>query len=183
MREQPTLRTPRLVLRPLRDDDRAPLAALNGDARVMEHLPSVMTRAESDAMFERLRAAVAERGFGAWAVEAPGDAAFTGLLLLAVPRFEAPFQPCVEIGWRFAAVNWGKGYAVEAARAALAYAFDTLELPEIVSFTVPANLRSRRVMERLGMRHDEAGDFDHPSFPPGHRLSRHVLYRIRRGDC
>jgi RimJ/RimL family protein N-acetyltransferase len=108
----------------------------------------------------------------------PGIAPFIGFAGLAVPRFTAAFTPCVEIGWRLAVEHWGKGYATEAARLALAYGFETAGLAEIVSFTTVANLRSRAVMERLGMHRDPADDFDHPSLPDGHPLRRHVLYRI-----
>jgi ribosomal-protein-alanine N-acetyltransferase len=108
---------------------------------------------------------------------------FVGFVGLSVPRFEAHFTPCVEIGWRLAREHWGRGYAGEGARAALAFGFDALGLDEIVSFTVPRNLRSRRVMERIGMACDPAGDFDHPALPEGHALRRHVLYRMARGDA
>ena len=119
-------------------------------------------------------------GFGPWAVEVTGIASFIGFVGLFVPRFQAHFTPCVEIGWRIAADHWNRGYATEAARAALHVGFDTYQLKEIVSFTVPANLPSRRVMEKNGMTHDEADDFDHPSFSDGHPLKRHVLYRISK---
>jgi RimJ/RimL family protein N-acetyltransferase len=174
------IRTARLLLRPFRDADRAPLAAMGADPQVMEHLPGTLTPAESDALYERLRAHVERHGFGLWALEVPGHAAFVGWTGLSVPTFAAAFQPCVEVGWRLAREHWGHGYATEAARASLAHGFERLDLAEIVSFTVPENLRSRRVMERLGLRHDPADDFDHPAFPAGHRLSRHVLYRLRR---
>jgi RimJ/RimL family protein N-acetyltransferase len=122
--------------------------------------------------------AFAERGYGPWAVEVPGVASFIGYVGLLVPTFEARFTPCVEIGWRLAFPAWGHGYATEAARLALAFGFAEGGLDEIVSFTVPANHRSVAVMERLGMRAD--GEFEHPRLPPGHRLRRHVLYRLSR---
>jgi RimJ/RimL family protein N-acetyltransferase len=174
------LRTDHLLLRRWVTADREPFAALNADARVMEHFPSVLTREESDGRVDRIEAHFAEHGFGLWAVEIPGVAPFAGFVGLSIPQFEAHFTPCVEIGWRLAAPYWGRGYATEAARAALAFGFEELELDEIVSFTVPENVRSRRVMERIGMRHDPAGDFDHPLLPEGHRIRRHVLYRIAR---
>ena len=114
------------------------------------------------------------------AVDVRGVAAFAGFVGLAIPRFEAHFTPCVEIGWRLAAEYWNHGYATEAARAVLRFGFDTLQLDEIVAFTVPDNLASRRVMEKLGMTHNDADDFDHPALPAGHSLQRHVLYRIHR---
>jgi len=174
------LRTPRLILRDWRDDDLAPFAALNADPAVMAHFPSVLTRAESDALAARIRAPIAEHGFGLWAAEVPGVAPFVGYVGLAAPRFEAPFTPCMEVGWRLARAHWGCGYATEGARAALDDGFGRLGLDEVVSFTVPANVRSRAVMTRLGMTHAEADDFDHPLLPPGHPLRRHVLYRLPR---
>ena len=146
----------------------------------MEHFPAILTRAESDTFAVRIRSEMEGRGFGLWAVEVPGITSFAGFTGLAVPRFEAHFTPCVEIGWRIAREHWGRGYAPEAARAAFAHAFGALGLGEVVSLTAVGNLRSRRVMEKLGMTHDPADDFDHPSLAPGHPLRRHVLYRIRR---
>jgi len=172
------LRTARLLLRSWRDDDLEPFAALNADPDVMRWFPSTMTREQSDALVERQRALHEERGWGLWAVESPEG--FAGFVGLNEPRFEAHFTPAVEVGWRLARHAWGKGYATEAARAAVAFGFDELGLDEIVSFTTVGNERSRRVMERLGMTRDPADDFDHPLLPPGHPLERHVLYRLRR---
>jgi RimJ/RimL family protein N-acetyltransferase len=149
----------------------------------MEFLPKRLTRHESDAAAACIREEFARRGFGKWAVEAGPGANFVGYVGLAVPAFDAHFTPCVEIGWRLAAEHWGRGYATEAATAVVAYAFDQLGLEEVVSFTVPDNWRSRRVMERLGMTHAPSDDFDHPSLPNGHPLRRHVLYRLRRSTC
>ena len=176
----PTLRTERLVMRGWRPSDRAPHAAMNADPRVMEHFPATMTRAESDAFVERMERHFAEHGFGLWAVEVPGEAELIGFVGLAVPRFEAHFTPAVEVGWRLAAEWWGRGYATEAAREALRFGFEDAALAEIVSFTAPANERSRAVMRRIGMTHDPADDFDHPSVPENSPLRRHVLYRLRR---
>ncbi len=173
----PELETPRLRLRLWRPEDRAAFAALNADPRVVEFLPGPLSRAESDAVADRIAAHFAEHGFGLWAVEIPGVASFAGFIGLARPRFTAPFTPCVEIGWRLAAEHWGRGYATEGARAALAFGLERLGLAEIVSLTVPENQRSRRVMEKLGLTRDPAEDFDHPLLPEGHLLRRHVLYR------
>lgn len=178
----PTLRTDRLVLRGWRDSDREPFAAMNADPRVMEHFPGTMTRAESDAHADRIDEHFAEHGFGLWAVEVPGGAEFIGFVGLNVPRFEASFTPAVEVGWRLTPSAWGRGYATEAARESLRFGFEDAGLSEIVSFTAPVNERSQAVMRRLGMSHDPAEDFDHPALPPGHRLRRHVLYRLRRED-
>lgn len=173
------LKTERLILRPWRDEDLAPFAALNADPRVREHFPSCLTPAESDASAQKIRAAFDAQGYGLWAVEVSGGAPFIGFIGLAEPSFTAPFTPCVEIGWRLAHAVWGQGYATEGARAALACAFERLGLAELVSMTTPGNTRSRHVMEKLGMRHDPADDFDHPNLPPGSPVRRHVLYRLR----
>jgi RimJ/RimL family protein N-acetyltransferase len=148
---------------------------------VMEFLPALLTRPESDALVASVEVHFEKHGFGLWAVEIVGVAPFAGFIGLSKPRFDAPFQPCVEIGWRLAAEHWGRGYATEGARAALAFGFETLGLEEIVSFTVPGNTRSRHVMEAIGMTRDPRDDFDHPSLAADDPLQRHVLYRIRRG--
>ncbi len=174
------IRTARLWLRPWRAADREPFAALNADPRVMEFMPKRLTRAESDAFVGRIGAHFLDHGFGLWAVQILGGAKFAGYIGLSVPRFHARFTPCVEVGWRLAAEHWGRGYATEGARAAVVFGFEHLGLQEIVSFTVPANVRSIRVMERIGMTRDPADDFDHPLLPEGHPLRRHVLYRIKQ---
>jgi RimJ/RimL family protein N-acetyltransferase len=135
----------------------------------------------SDAFVARAEAHFEERGFGLWAVEVRDGGTFAGFVGLSTPRFDAHFQPSVEIGWRLGPEHWGRGYATEGARAALAFGFEVLRLEGIVSFTVPANVRSRRVMEKIGMTYDPADDFDHPLLAEGHPLRRHVLYRIARG--
>ncbi len=121
-------------------------------------------------------------GSAAGSSSAPTDGAFLGVTGLSRPSFEAPFTPAVEVGWRFAREAWGHGYATEAAKAAVEFGFETLGLREIVSFTVPANERSWRVMERLGMKRDPVDDFEHPRLPEGHPLRRHFLYRLRASD-
>lgn len=172
--------TDRLVLRRWRESDRKPFFEMNSDPRVMEFFPAMLSRAGSDALADKIEAHFAEHGFGLWAAEWKETRQFTGYIGLAVPSFEAHFTPCVEIGWRLAAEYWGRGLATEGARRIVEYAFDELRLAEIVSFTVPANARSRRVMERIGMRRNAAEDFDHPRLPEGHPLRRHVLYRLKR---
>ena len=172
------IRTERLILRRWRDDDLEPFAELNADPQVMAHMPALLDRRDSDALATRIREQFEQRGFGLWAVEVPGAAPFIGYVGLSVPRFTAHFTPCVEIGWRLARPYWGRGYATEAALASLAFGFENVGLQEIVSFTVPANVRSIAVMQRIGMTHDPADDFDHPSLPVGHSLRRHVLYRL-----
>jgi RimJ/RimL family protein N-acetyltransferase len=173
------LRTARLLLRPWRDADLAPFADLNADPAVFEYLPGPLARPESDALAGRIREHFERNGFGLWAVEVPAVTSFAGFIGLSIPAFAAHFTPCVEVGWRLGRAHWGQGYASEGAGAALPFGFEHLRLAEIVSFTVPGNRRSRAVMERIGMRHDPADDFDHPGLPEGHPLRRHVLYRIR----
>jgi RimJ/RimL family protein N-acetyltransferase len=174
------LRTARLCLRRWRAEDREPFARLNADPRVVEYLPSPLSREESDALADRIEAHFQQHGFGLWAVEISGLSPLAGFIGLSIPRFEAHFTPCVEIGWRLDAAWWNRGYATEGARAALEFGFQLLHLEEIVSFTVPANIRSRRVMEKIGMTCSADEDFDHPSLPEGHPLQRHVLYRVAR---
>ena len=145
----------------------------------MEHLPALLGREDSDALALRIEAHFDQHGFGLWAVEVRGVASFAGFVGLSVPHFQAHFTPCVEIGWRLAADYWGRGFATEGARAALEFGIHALQLEQIVSFTVPGNVRSRRVMERIGMAHDPADDFDHPTWRQRSGPARHVLYRIR----
>lgn len=174
----PTLTTARLVLRPWRDDDLAPFAALNADPRVMEFFPAVLSRAESDALAARIRLHMEAHGFGLWAVEVPGEAPFIGFVGLMTVSPSLPCAPAVEVGWRLAREHWGRGYATEAARAAVEFGLGALGLDEIVSFTAERNRPSRGVMERLGMTHSPAEDFEHPAIPAGHPLQPHVLYRL-----
>jgi RimJ/RimL family protein N-acetyltransferase len=194
------LRTERLILRQWRDEDFAPFARLNDDPAVMEFMPRRLNRDESDAFAARIRTDIERRGWGLWAVEVsssargeheggaeagvlpPAEVAapFIGYVGLSVPSFDAHFTPCVEVGWRLAREHWGHGYAGEAAAACLRFGFQTLSLKQIVSFTAALNRRSTRVMERIGMTRDAAGDFEHPKLAPGHPLRAHVLYRINR---
>jgi ribosomal-protein-alanine N-acetyltransferase len=177
-----TLTTPRLRLREWRNADLPVFAALNADPRVMEFFSQRLDRSESDALVARIGEHFTRHGFGLWAVEAPGVADFIGFVGLSVPRFEAHFMPCVEIGWRLARHAWGQGYATEAARAALAFGFLEAGLEEVVSFTTVANAPSRWVMERLGMTWSPADDFEMPLLAEWHPLRPHVLYRLRRAD-
>jgi RimJ/RimL family protein N-acetyltransferase len=169
------IRTERLVLREWREADRDDWAAMNADPEVMEFFPATLDRAQADAAFDRIQAALSERSWGLWAVEHEGR--FLGFTGLSPVRFEAHFTPATEIGWRLRRDAWGKGFASEAARAAMSFAFDDLELAELVSFTSAGNARSRAVMERIGLTRDPADDFDNPNVPVGDPLRPHVLYR------
>lgn len=169
------LRTERLVLREWLDEDRDDWAAMNADPEVMEYFPASLDREAADAAFDRFSSALERRGWGLWAVE--HDGRFLGFTGLNPVGFEAAFTPATEIGWRLRRDAWGHGFATEAARAALRFAFDDLGLAEVVSFTSVGNVRSRAVMGRLGMTYDERDDFDHPRLTEGNPLRRHVLYR------
>ena len=176
------VRTDRLLLRRWRDVDREPFAAMNADPEVMEHMQGLMSRERSDAFADRIEAHWDEHGWGLWAVEVPGTVPFAGYVGLWPADYVVPGM--VEVGWRLARDHWSHGYATEAARASLRFGFTDVGLAEIVSFTVPQNERSWRVMERIGLRRDPAGDFDHPNvdadaYP---ELVRHVLYRLRRAE-
>ena len=167
-----SLSTSRLLLRQWRDADVSAFAELSADPAVMEYLVAL------PGWTDRARAHWDEQGFGQWVVEIPGEASFIGVVGLNKISYEAHFTPAVEVAWRLARNYWGRGYATEAAQATLDYGFESLGLAEIVATTVPANQRSRRVMERLGMTRDPADDFDIPHLPEG-PLKRHVLYRKR----
>jgi ribosomal-protein-alanine N-acetyltransferase len=178
----PVVKTPRLTLRPWRDDDLPALAAMNADPHVMRFLPKTLTFEETQSAFKILRDHFDRHGFGIWAVEANGIPHIVGGVGLCYPPYEAHFTPCVEIGWRIKHQYQGRGYATEAARAALDFGFTQLKLDEIVSMTVPANEQSWMLMERLGMKRNPDDDFNHPRLAPDHPLSRHVLYRLNRSD-
>jgi RimJ/RimL family protein N-acetyltransferase len=173
------LRTDRLILRQWRQDDREPFARMNANPEVMRFFPSTLSREQSDAFADRIETHFAKHGYGLWAVEIPRVTPFAGFVGLAAYDFPTHFTPTVEIGWRLDRTYWGRGYATEAARAALADGFQRAGLREVVSFTIPINLASIRVMEKLGLSRDPADDFDHPNVPVGHPYRRHVLYRIR----
>ncbi|HTQ34067.1 MAG TPA: GNAT family N-acetyltransferase [Stellaceae bacterium] len=169
------LRTPRLLLREWRDEDEPACATMLADPALTEFLLP-----PHPDWAARTRRHWNEHGFGQFVVELPGECAFIGVVGLDHLRWTVPFAPAVEVAWRMARPYWGCGHATEAARAALEDGFFRLGFREIVAFTAEGNLRSRTVMERLGMSRDPAEDFDHPRVPAGHRLQRHVLYRLRR---
>ena len=174
------IQTERLTLRRWKESDREPFAELNADPEVMEHFPSALSREESDGFVDAIEAHFEANGFGLWAVEVNATAEFAGFTGLWPATFDAHFTPAVEIGWRLAKLHWGRGYAPEAARAAVADGFGRLELDEIVSFTAAININSRRVMTKIGMTHADQEDFEHPSLAIGDPLRPHVLYRLER---
>jgi len=175
------IRTPRMILRPWRDEDNAPYAALNADPEVRRYWPATLSKEESDAQAARLQKHIEEHGFGFWAAEVLGLARFIGFVGLKPVEPDLPFAPAIEAGWRLARNYWGRGYATEGAQASLADGFGRLGLEEIVSYAVAVNTPSRRVMERIGMTHRPAEDFDHRDRKPNDPLRRYVVYRKRRG--
>lgn len=178
VRDVPVLTTRRLFLRPWREADRSAFAEMNGDPRVTKYFPSPLTPSESDALMDRI-VDDWRRGYGLWAVQRRDEDDFIGFLGFSQPRWQSHFTPCIEIGWRLVATSWNQGFATEGAFAAVSWGRANIEFPrnEIVSFTTTVNIPSRRVMEKLGMTHDEADDFDHPLLPDWDGR-RHVLYRL-----
>ncbi|MFZ1673831.1 MAG: GNAT family N-acetyltransferase [Nitrospira sp.] len=170
------LHTPRLTLRQWQTSDLEPFALMSSDADVMRYYPAPWSREQSDAFAQRVLRLIDELGWGFWAVEERVSGRFIGFVGLHVPSDKLPFSPCVEVGWRLAKPYWGLGYATEAAQSAIAFGFQQLHLKELVAFTAIANLKSRAVLERLGMRLD--CEFDHPQLPVESWLRRHVLYRL-----
>lgn len=173
------LETPRLILRPWKNEDRAPFAEMGQDPEVMRFFPKLLSREESDAMVDKLQGIIDEKGWGIWALELKSTNEFIGFTGLNIPRFEAHFTPCVEIGWRLKKEFWNKGYATEAARESLRFGFEILKLEEIVAMAVKENVASTNVMVKLGMTYDPTADFDHP-LVPNENLKRHVLYRLKK---
>jgi RimJ/RimL family protein N-acetyltransferase len=175
-----TLKTKRLILRTWKKQDLDPMSAINQDPLVCEFLPKIGDRAATKALIQLFINHYEKYGFTAHAVELRSNSKFIGFVGLLIPSFEAHFTPAVEIAWRLDSKYWGKGYATEAAKSVVDFAFTTLKLEEVVSFTVENNIRSRRVMEKIGMRHNPHDDFDHPKLPKSNPLCRHVLYRLSR---
>jgi RimJ/RimL family protein N-acetyltransferase len=155
---------------------------MNADPRVMEFFPRPYDRAMSENFAARAREDLERNGFGWWVVEEKERSLFLGVISLQPVPFEAHFTPANEIGWRFVFEHWGRGFATEAARAGLDYAFSQLDWAEVIAMTSQLNVRSQRLMQRLGMTRDSADDFDHPRIDEGSRLRRHVLYRLKRGS-
>jgi RimJ/RimL family protein N-acetyltransferase len=170
-------RTERLQLRQWSIKDREAFAEMNADPRVMRFFSSPLTREQSDALAERCQMFIEERGWGFWATELTETRQFIGFVGLHIPAADLPFSPCMEIGWRLAYPYWGKGYATEAAREPLRIGFKELHVPEILSFTAIENMRSRAVMERIGMEKQDL-IFDHPEVPQGSPLRKHCLYKL-----
>ena len=176
----PCIETPRMLLRSWKRDDMDAWSRLNADPKVMEFFPRTYERDESVATAQLMQVELEHDGYGWFVAEVKERFPFAGVIALQEVPFQARFTPAYEIGWRFLPETWGNGYATESAAAALDYAFNTLGWHEVVAMTAEINVRSRRVMERLGMTHDPRDDFDHPRIPQGDRLNHHVLYRISR---
>jgi ribosomal-protein-alanine N-acetyltransferase len=175
---EPALRTPRLLLRPWRPEDLEPCAAMNAEPAVVEHLPRPYSPTQSAGFILAMQRSFSDLRYGLWVLELVDEAPFIGCAGLLEVRDELPFAPAVELGWRLARPWWGRGLATEAATAAVAYAFEDLGLDALVAYTARRNERSRRLMERLGMRRDPAEDFLHPAVGRSDPLAPHVLYRL-----
>lgn len=173
------LKTDRLQLRQWTEDDFLPFSKMCGDSAVMAFFPKLLTPNESKEVGKKIQSLIHERGWGFWAVDVSNQHKFIGFVGLHTPKESLPFSPCVEIGWRLSKSYWGNGYATEAAKACLAYAFGTLGLHEVVAFTALANLRSQAVMRKIGMR-DSGQNFMHPDIEEAHPQCEHVLYKINR---
>jgi ribosomal-protein-alanine N-acetyltransferase len=178
----PTLHTKRLMLRRWMDEDRDAFAQMSADPEVMEHRPATLSRRESDRLIDETEASFDTNGFGLWAVERIEDGRLLGFTGFGISDFDAPFCPAVDVGWTLARDVWGHGYATEGAVAALDFAFDRLQLNEVVAHTTELNARSQAVMRRLGMTHDPRDDFDAPWYEVGHPRRRFVLYRMKAAD-
>lgn len=179
------IKTKRLLLRSWEDHDRQPFAKLNADPRVREFFPSLLTRKESDVSIDLMQNHIQKYHFGFFAVALIETGEFIGFIGLQKVSFPAAFNalaPAIEIGWRLGFEHWNQGYATEGALQALEYGFETLAFKEIVSFTAIKNLRSRHVMEKIGMQTHSSEDFDHPNLPEGHALRKHVLYRLQKKE-
>ena len=173
-----TLETARVVMRQWRNEDYAEFANMNADSDVMRYFPSVLSREESDTLTKKFDNLIAEKGWGFWVAQRKNDNAFIGLVGLNQTD-DLPVASCVEVGWRLAKAHWGRGYATEAAAASLYFAFSILEQDRVAAFTTVANVRSRKVMSRLGMV-DRGENFLHPRVPEKSGLKEHVYYEISR---
>lgn len=172
------IETERLILRRFKDEDQRPFAQLNGDPEVMRYFPTPLTAQQSNELATEINRRIDANGYGFWAAERKEDNVFIGFVGLNKTGDKLPFPPTVEIGWRLDKPYWGKGYASEAAKASLKFAFETLKLPEVISFTAILNKPSQKVMTRIGMKHE--GDFfDHPMLADGHCLKPHIIYKIQ----
>lgn len=174
------IQTERLVLRPWRETDRQPFADMSADAGVMQHLIPLTPHDAYHTWIDRQIDALKQHGMCFWAVEATESGAFVGTVGLLPVGYQAHFTPAVEVGWRIARAFWGRGYAPEAAAAAIRFGFETLRLPEIVANAGIANENSMRVMAKLGMVRNPDDDFEHPLVPQGNPLRSQVLYRLTR---
>ena len=172
------LETDRLIMRAWSKEDLLPFARLNANPKVMEHFPQSLSLEETQNMMASIENRFVKNGFSFFATELKATQQFIGFIGLNIPGYTTPFSPCVEIGWRLDEEFWNMGYATEGAKACLKWGFETLDLKEIVSFTATSNKTSERIMQKIGMTRDMAGDFAHPSLAPDHPLSQHVLYRI-----
>lgn len=179
------LETNRLCLRTFVESDCDTMTLINQDPNVMKYFPAIADRQQTLELIKRIMTHQEKYGYSLYAVEIKSSAeliGFVGLLHRTKEEFDAHFMPSTEIGWRLSSLHWNQGYATEAALAVLDYAFNQLNLKEVVSFTVLQNKASRRVMEKIGLHHSAEDDFDHPKLAKDSPLCRHVLYRLKQKD-
>ena len=174
------IETERLWLRQWKETDYPPYIAMNQDKEVMEYFPALLSEEKSRQHIDSIQLSIEQNGYGLFAIERKDTLSFIGFTGFAHPKFDAFFTPCIEIGWRLARDQWGLGFATEAAKACLAYGFNTLQFSAIHSFTSVLNTRSEQVMKKIGMQ--KAGEFDHPLLEQGHYLQKHILYTIYSND-
>ncbi|MEY2903152.1 MAG: hypothetical protein RLY89_2258 [Bacteroidota bacterium] len=178
MSKQVFIETNQLLLRQWKLEDLSAYATMNADPKVMEHFPATLSKEESWNHLQKMQAQIQEKGYGTFALELKKEGTLIGFTGLSIPNFDAEFTPCVEIGWRIASPYWRLGYAFEAAKACLNFAFNEIGLTEIFSFTATTNKPSENLMKKLGMQ--KCGEFEHPKLPMGHSLRKHVIYSINK---
>jgi len=181
------LETERLILRTWSRYDIDKLVAMNSDPRVMEYFPDIQDLETTIKFIEYSTNLFNKYGFCLYAAELKDSHELVGFIGLNIPDFEIPNflpiqKPVVEIAWRLAFDHWGKGYATEGAQAILHHGFIDLNLKEIISFTAVKNIRSRNVMEKLGLTHNEADDYDCTKIPINSHVKKQVLYRLSQED-
>lgn len=172
--------TERLLLRQWREEDFPQFAHMNADPEVMEYFPQLLSREESDTFATHIMQLIEKRGWGLWALELKDEKTFVGFTGLHESWSGLPFPQEIEIGWRLAKPFWGRGLACEAAKRVLQYGFEELNLHKIISFTSVINLRSQRLMARIGLQ-DTGRNFAHPKVPVG-PLREHVLFELHRTE-
>ena len=176
------LETERLVLRTFQEDDADTMISINQDKKVMQFFPSAPDEEETIAFIDKVIVHQEQYGFSLYAVEIKKTGEMIGFVGLFTATFKAHFTPATEIGWRLSSKYWNQGYATEAAKAVLDYAFNERKLDEVVSFTSMLNKPSIRIMQKIGLHTSSEDDFDNPNVPADSPLVKHVLYKLKRSE-